>query len=351
VGVQRLKRAALAPSSDDVRAMAVAAVWMYGAGGVLTLASVALGHGGADHQWLRLLLGVAGLALAGGLALMGDRLSVVGFRIAWAPLGTLMISLLVATDTVAPSPYAFFYIWATLLAAYFLRARDALVQFLLLEACYALALTAQAAPGLLTSWLLLSGTLLVSGVAALLLRGRLVEAATTDFLTGIANRRAFHDRLAEEAERSRRTGGAVSLVMMDIDHFKAVNDRFGHAEGDRCLRIVARALAGTLRRHEFVARLGGEEFAVIAVDSTAAEAAALAERLRARVLAETTAGGIPVTVSCGVASLHDHGASVDRLLVAADGALYEAKRSGRDRVGVAPEALRPVPAGRLASSA
>lgn len=163
--------------------------------------------------------------------------------------------------------------------------------------------------------------------------------ARTDSLTGILNRRAFFERLSEELARARRTNSLVSVVLLDIDHFKPVNDEHGHAEGDRVLQAIAAKLQGTVRTDETVARYGGEEFSLIAFGADATQAVELAERARAAV-AEVAVSGHPMTASAGVSTWPTDGDNADRLLEAADAALYAAKRAGRNRTSVAAE-VRP----------
>jgi len=164
----------------------------------------------------------------------------------------------------------------------------------------------------------------------------LKRLATTDTLTGSANRRQFLDLAARELSRARRFGSLVSALIFDIDHFKSVNDTFGHQAGDQVLQAVAEAARSTLREVDVFGRLGGEEFAGILPQTGLSQAAAVAERLRLRVRAADhgVPGLGPVTVSVGVAELVP-GDGVDDLLAAADQALYRAKREGRDRVRAA----------------
>ncbi|MGW6128408.1 diguanylate cyclase [Cellulomonas sp. NPDC055163] len=159
------------------------------------------------------------------------------------------------------------------------------------------------------------------------------RAARTDGLTGVLNRRAFDDTLRRELSRSERSGAPLAVVLVDLDHFKRVNDEHGHAEGDRTLRAAARALQSAARTSDLVARYGGEEFAVILPDTTAAQAMEAAERYRAAVARADTA--VRVTCSLGVAGI-DGATSVEQVLARADGALYEAKAQGRDRCVLAP---------------
>jgi diguanylate cyclase (GGDEF)-like protein len=159
----------------------------------------------------------------------------------------------------------------------------------------------------------------------------LTAQATTDPLTGLANHRKLHERLAAETARVRRGGGVLSVVTIDIDHFKLVNDTYGHAEGDLALQSIARALSAECRPYDLVARVGGEEFVLVLPEVDADEATAIAERCRLA-LGRIRIQGAAVSCSAGVASLPRHGRDGHRLLELADGALYWAKRSGRAQV-------------------
>jgi diguanylate cyclase (GGDEF)-like protein len=164
---------------------------------------------------------------------------------------------------------------------------------------------------------------------------RLRAQAHTDELTGVRNRRGLRAALAREFRRAARYGGALSAIALDVDRFKAVNDAFGHAVGDRVLVGVAQALSTALREVDVVGRTGGEEFVVAAPETPLGDAIAVAERLRAavaRVRVPVGSHDVQVTVSAGVATLSALDvASVDGLLDAADRALYRAKALGRDR--------------------
>jgi len=140
-------------------------------------------------------------------------------------------------------------------------------------------------------------------------------------------------RIEEESRRHLRFAEPVSLVLLDLDRFKDVNDRFGHRAGDEALREVARLLQKHSRNFTVVTRYGGDEFAVLLVNTAKAGAVAYAERIREVIEQHEFAHGI-VTVSLGVASLPEDAASGDDLVVAADKAMYEAKRLGRNRVAV-----------------
>ncbi|MDP9404704.1 MAG: GGDEF domain-containing protein [Actinomycetota bacterium] len=162
------------------------------------------------------------------------------------------------------------------------------------------------------------------------LRAEVERLADTDGLTGLANRRVFQLALSRELALAQRRGEPCTLVLLDVDHFKAVNDTYGHQAGDDVLRRVGLALAQAARGTDVPARYGGEEFAVILPACSPVRARAVAERLRVAVVAG--AGDVPVTLSAGVATYpHDAGDEVS-LVAAADRALYRAKRTGRDRV-------------------
>ncbi len=163
-----------------------------------------------------------------------------------------------------------------------------------------------------------------------------VQQARTDALTGVLNRREFDARLAAELRRARRYGKACALLLLDIDHFKQVNDNHGHPAGDSVLQALARLLAAQLRDVDCVARYGGEEFVALLPETDDQAACAVAERVRAAVagcafaLADGTA--LHITVSIGVASFPRSGDSAGALVTHADQALYAAKQAGRNRV-------------------
>ena len=170
------------------------------------------------------------------------------------------------------------------------------------------------------------------------LERRLSELATSDELTGLSNRRHFLETGAREVERSRRSGSPLAFLMLDLDNFKDVNDRYGHPTGDATLRLFADTCAKTLRAADIFGRLGGEEFAILLPDTPEEGAQTLAQRLRRDV--EKTAfpseeGTFCVTVSIGIASMTDPEDSLNDLMHRADRALYESKRAGRNRVTVA----------------
>ena len=160
------------------------------------------------------------------------------------------------------------------------------------------------------------------------------ELASTDGLTGVRNRRHFMDQATRELAAARRHGLPLAALMLDIDHFKQVNDTYGHATGDQVIRAVAQRLAALIRPEDLLGRYGGEEFSLV-VREDAGGAAALAERLRAALAADpvpTDDGPLPVTISVGVAVLQRSDTAVDSVLARADAALYKAKHAGRNQV-------------------
>ncbi|MEO2279882.1 GGDEF domain-containing protein [Pseudoalteromonas pernae] len=163
----------------------------------------------------------------------------------------------------------------------------------------------------------------------------LLQAATQDSLTGIANRRSFMERAEQELHQAKRNKLPIHLLMIDIDHFKSVNDQAGHAIGDKVLVAMAKVLTACVRKTDFVCRLGGEEFAALLPNTDAAGARQVAESIRQAVEAESVVGYTDiygaVTTSVGATAAQDH-EDIDDVISRADAALYESKASGRNRV-------------------
>ncbi len=184
---------------------------------------------------------------------------------------------------------------------------------------------------------------------------KLVRDARTDARTGLLNAAAWQDDAAAEISRAVRARLPLAMVLLDIDHFKAVNDTYGHLAGDQVLRAVAGIITSQLRGYDIAGRYGGEEFAVVLPHTQPGQARRIAERLRVAVAAAHLPAGagdgpparVRITVSAGVASLADCGPGLHALIAAADAALYDAKAAGRNRVRTwreqPPE--RPAPAG------
>ncbi len=183
----------------------------------------------------------------------------------------------------------------------------------------------------------------MSGLAFVLLiaerlRLELERMATLDALTGIYNRRTFTDLAERELARAKRAGAPVGLILIDLDHFKAVNDRHGHVAGDAVLRAFVATAAAALRKQDLLGRYGGEEFCVVLPGVSAAEAVMIAQRLRELVEQSPAQAGereIRYTISAGVAHSGTAGLDLDTLVRDADAALYRAKHLGRNQVSLA----------------
>ena len=319
--------------------MARALAFLFAAAASLTLAVLAaLPHPEGNVSGM---LGTAGLASAAALAvvLAHERIPVAAFP--WIiTFGTALITLGIHFRDTPTAAHALSYLWVVLFSGYFLSRRATLTQAGLALAGYGLVLHQAENPPAHTTeeWVLTLGSLIVGCILIFALRrhvdmtvGGLADVARTDALTGLLNRRGFEEAFELELERARRGGRKLSVVIGDLDRFKHVNDRFGHHEGDRALTRASEILQMEKRRIDTVARLGGEEFALIVPDTVDRRSFMLAERLRHAVRDEFADDPVKVTISFGVASFPQHGTTRQELLGAADDALYAAKELGRDR--------------------
>jgi two-component system, cell cycle response regulator len=170
-------------------------------------------------------------------------------------------------------------------------------------------------------------------------RDALRKQATYDFLTGLRNREAILNELYRECTRAERTGDPLSAVMIDVDHFKNINDQYGHQAGDKVLAEVAKRMASEVRTYEAIGRYGGEEFLIVLTNCDQSGAGKMAERVRTAVAAQdcnVQGAKIPITVSLGVATSPEVVRPVvERMIEMADAAMYRAKHSGRNRVELA----------------
>ncbi len=330
----------LSDAAATRRRIRFALALMYGAAAP-SLVLAALTDGGPVSQ--RLVAGGASVA-TGVLAilLLLWRRAPDGLLLAAFPLAALTVTAVAALDPpLALTPM--YYVWPLMTATYFLRPAAFLLTYAVVCGSF----------GAVSAWVLdhgprtiqwatvaIVGAVLVAFVAALK-RGvddlvtRLHRLSREDPLTGALNRRAFMEHVDAEIARAHRAEGSCAIAIVDIDHFKDVNDRFGHARGDAALRSLVATVTRRLRRGDALGRLGGEEFAVLLAGTDAEGAAAYADELRGLVAEDAILSGTPFTVSVGIASAPDAGASAEGLLAAADAALYAAKRAGRDVVRTA----------------
>jgi diguanylate cyclase (GGDEF)-like protein len=235
----------------------------------------------------------------------------------------------------------FFYVWPALYAGYFYKRAVVIAVVVAIAASY---LVVNLLIGLPLTTLVVRSLVtitVVGGTAAVAqalrtyvdkLVGRLHRLARTDALTGLVNRRCFDERLAAELLRIERTPQPLALLIGDVDHFKAINDRFGHAAGDTVLAAIGLGLVSSVRRVDTLARIGGEEFALLMPATSEGAAVEMADRLRASVGHVTDPAGNPIQITFGVASTEHPGCDgFDALLLAADRALYSGKAEGRNR--------------------
>lgn len=321
--------------SANRRLLAYTAAAMYGSG-VLDELITGLLPGDPGLQPLQLGCSAAFVLL---LLIAGPRLprTLLAFL---GPIGVLLIAEAIASAPQAGDA-AILYVWPVLWMSFFYGRRGAAVIVATVGVADAIALSTLAAhdsyPG---RWVdVMISVSVVAGVVVVLLErnrrllARLAEEARVDPLTGLLNRRGFEERSALEIARSRREGRPLALLMFDLDHFKRINDEWGHEVGDRVLARVGSLLASQSRAIDVVARLGGEEFVVLLVDGDAVEAQKFAERVR-EVLAMDHVGLPSVRVSVGI-DARVAPEAVELLRNQADRALYQAKRTGRDRVVIA----------------
>ena len=235
--------------------------------------------------------------------------------------------------------YAMFLFWVVVAAAYLFPPWIAILCMLAAVDAFAIVLSAESGrPTLTLLGASIMGGLAVAGLLVAALRSRedrllatLESAARTDPLTGLVNRRGFEERFEEELARAQRDPRPLGLAVLDLDNFKRVNDELGHEAGDAALVRVADALRRSARTPDIVARIGGEEFAVLLPETSLPESFRAAERLRHAIDLEFQGWIMSFTASCGVVAFPDHGAAARELMRSADRALYTAKDLGRAR--------------------
>jgi diguanylate cyclase (GGDEF)-like protein len=239
----------------------------------------------------------------------------------------------IEAETDAASPGLLALLGADEALAVLVNREFATPSFLLLDRSLSLQPVQLLADGPFAATLGMCGSLLLENLLLRRRRQRAEKFARTDSLTRVANRRVGLLALGHELARARRTGQPLSILLCDLDHFKLLNDRFGHLQGDQALRATAEVLRSTVRSTDTVCRYGGEEFLVVLPDTEAAEAAVLATRLFTAVADRGTAMALPLTISIGCTELLP-GDTTESVLHRADQALYASKDTGRNRFAI-----------------
>jgi diguanylate cyclase (GGDEF)-like protein len=328
-----MDRVLRAEATDGRAQMARAATVLFGVAAVVNLLGVVLPHqAGVDvGGYVFVTIGASVCALV--FLLGGARLPLWVFHVGCV-VGTVLVSCGLFFNGERHGGRAggdeIYYAWVVLYVAYFMGRRGTAAHGALASAAYAVTLSAMhIGPVAVSRWITITGMITGASIVVRVLRERadgllasVREAAMTDHLTGLYNRRAFDAAAGRELGRARRTGEPVSLVVLDVDAFKAVNDTRGHAAGDELLVEVARVLREEVRAGDVAARQGGDEFAVLLPNAGRATAQVVAGRIAAGVRAGSATG-----VSFGVAQLGEDAADLDGLLRAADGRLYDMKRA------------------------
>ena len=266
-----------------------------------------------------------------------------------ALLGTVLITVSTyegGFDGTGTADNQMLYIWVALFSSYFLSIRTAAIEIAAVGAAYAWLLSQEPIAGgdAATRWLVTMTALAIGGLLVARLRrsndglvSELVNRARVDPLTGALNRDALEERAEVEFARARRGLGAIAILVTDIDDFKTINDSLGHHAGDQVLRQVTAVLEHETRDVDAVARVGGDEFAILLPAVTAPTARAVAERLRVAVRRSAGDMHLRLSLSIGLAIGPPDGSSLDALWKAADRAMYQAKRAGGDAVATASE--------------
>jgi diguanylate cyclase (GGDEF)-like protein/putative nucleotidyltransferase with HDIG domain len=330
--------------------MAKVLAGLFAAGATLALLTVALPHSSrASVSALLVIVGIAYL-VAGVLFWRAGRMPVALLPVAlgW---GSTLITAVAYLSGESPSPLVFFYLWIFLYSAYFFSMREMIAQVSYVGVAYGALLVARMPADEAPAWWLVGmGSLAVAAILVCVMRrsseqliARLYDASRTDPLTSLSNRRGFRELLDLELTRARRAGARMTVVVGNLDHFKEVNDRSGSRVGDAALKRVARILERCKRDIDGLARVAGEEFALVLPDTNEHGAFIIAERLRCEVRDEFAGDSVPLTISFGVATYPANGETAAAMLRATEEALHAAKWSGRDRTTLHSPAMRAAP--------
>jgi diguanylate cyclase (GGDEF)-like protein len=274
----------------------------------------------ASRSPVTLLVVLAGVATVTGIALViaGPRLPMgvtVGVIALMSTLASVLVAASATTGGAMLTGYA--YVWMTVYIAMLLPRWAMRVHASLVTAGFGIGLLVSGLPDMLVGWVLVSGTVWVFGESLVTIAERVRHHAETDLVTGLLNRRAFVGAAEREHELAGRTGAALSLVLIDLDDFKGVNDRDGHAAGDRLLAELSAAWQGALRPADVLGRHGGDEFVVLLPATSEEGASRVVGRLHQ---------AHPMAWSAGVTAW-PQGETLDAALARADAHLYEAKRA------------------------
>jgi diguanylate cyclase (GGDEF)-like protein/putative nucleotidyltransferase with HDIG domain len=320
---------------------------LFVASGAMGLATLPFDQAHAYERWpiaiVALVAFVPGIVTVLVAPYLSEKLLIVGLFNC-----VTLISVAVGLSGGPDSPFLILYAWTGVEAWYFLRPKQAAWFTAASGVITAVPLVlVNDQSGAVGAWIMVFGTMVALGLVTNTLRARaanligmLADRATRDMLTGLPNRRGYQERIEQELALGRRDGIPVTIVLADIDGFKALNDQFGHRFGDEALRAFADLCRDELRMPDLVSRVGGEEFAIVLPRADERNALAVAERLRRAVRSRMTApDGRTLSASFGIASFPKHGSDPEVLLDHADQAMYAAKHLGRDRTVIFSDGL------------
>ncbi|MEJ7891761.1 MAG: diguanylate cyclase [Solirubrobacteraceae bacterium] len=352
----RVESGSVPARSSDARLIARSLAGLFFAGATLALLTLALPHLANPDQIGVVSVVTVAYIVSALLFLRADRTPQWLIHAALAT-GTTCVTVVSYFAAGRPSPLIFFYLWIFLYSSYFFTRRQTAAHIVYVGVTFGWLLLEGRPGGEAAQWWIVGmGAMLVAAALVTHTRERsedliaqLHDSARTDPLTRLLNRRGFRELLDVELERCRRTNSRSAVLIGDLDYFKEVNDRAGHAAGDQVLQRVARILQTGARKIDSAARIGGEEFVLILPDTDDLGTLSIAERLRSAIQDEFASDLVPITISFGIAAFPAQGETAGALLRAADEALYAAKANGRNRtvihspllrdMGVGPRAL------------